>query len=930
MSINILDCILDEEFRTLVPPEASPDEHDVPAATFATSDMKAAIDLLSLTTASGFGGFPQHAQKTNFVSSSNPVTDYFLVSNADGDPFPAGGVATGLYVGDDQVFLFATADPNVVVGRIGTLDTADAGGDVAMIIGLEETKDTDGFVTNADLWLCLFAPLSHDRENLFDSADELDLSGLIYLGSDFDTTTTVPFNDFTGVPSGNNLFNVIFSSDPTKDVQLLLTGSEDEELGTVNVSTQGIGANSQHVDTDATLRIDTVRGMTRTNVDAPPEVNMAGNVDYAARINLVSADFEITQTNANGKPADLLLTCFLVGNTDQEQAYLDDVIDSDGTAVFIDKDDVIIIDADGNDITAAWDARAGTSIVQEGNGVRITGLLEDDRVAFNTGGESFNRILITNVDSKETFDVGNINVRAIQGGTDTEFEELGSHLVVQDDSPLIALSGDPAPALEVDETDLATDDSDDFSGLFDPADFGADGEGSLTYELGVTLDGTDAPDSGLTDTATGNAVFLFVEGGKVVGREGDDATDAETGAIVFEISVDADGNVELDQRRAVVHVDANNHNSSTGMSAASLVTLTARAFDAEATDENDSASVTANIGDSFAFVDDGPVITPQTPATLNDLVVGNSIGATDSSSYGIDPGEDGLGALGFLNPDTAGDFRWAYHDWDGDGTAESHEIKGTYKGADLYKMILEPDGDYTLEMLGTLPSTPLPLSSEEIKAGGPNSPSIEVGILGVDPRFVKITATGGPINESNDNVGVTNGNFDTGEALTFELFSGTTVMPIQGISIGTKSASGGTYGWTAVTVGGQTITGDDESVLKNGTILIDPEDLGFQSIVSITITKEGGSTTKIGIDDIDILVPPADFVLDFDVRLTDDDDDYADAGFTVSIDGNNDGSITSPITANLSPAMLDASAMRQLVDFSSLGIDQQQNEFLLL
>ena len=38
-------------------------------------------------------------------------------------------------------------------------------------------------------------------------------------------------------------------------------------------------------------------------------------------------------------------------------------------------------------------------------------------------------------------------------------------------------------------------------------------------------------------------------------------------------------------------------------------------------------------------------------------------------------------------------------------------------------------------------------------------------------------------------------------------------------------------------------------------------------------------------------------VLSFGVRLTDGDNDYADQSFTVSIDGNNDGSITSPVSS---------------------------------
>ena len=46
---------------------------------------------------------------------------------------------------------------------------------------------------------------------------------------------------------------------------------------------------------------------------------------------------------------------------------------------------------------------------------------------------------------------------------------------------------------------------------------------------------------------------------------------------------------------------------------------------------------------------------------------------------------------------------------------------------------------------------------------------------------------------------------------------------------------------------------------------------------------------KIGVGDIDILVPPVDIQLGFTVRLTDGDGDFTDQSFTVDIDGNLDG-----------------------------------------
>ena len=100
---------------------------------------------------------------------------------------------------------------------------------------------------------------------------------------------------------------------------------------------------------------------------------------------------------------------------------------------------------------------------------------------------------------------------------------------------------------------------------------------------------------------------------------------AATGDIVFEISVASNGTVTLDQQRAVVHTDTNDHNSTSPAMTASLINITATASDAEPDATDDSASASVNIGDRFLFKDDGPVIAaqPAGSATPNNLVVKN-------------------------------------------------------------------------------------------------------------------------------------------------------------------------------------------------------------------------------------------------------------------------------------------------------------------
>jgi hypothetical protein len=205
-------------------------------------------------------------------------------------------------------------------------------------------------------------------------------------------------------------------------------------------------------------------------------------------------------------------------------------------------------------------------------------------------------------------------------------------------------------------------------------------------------------------------------------------------------------------------------------------------------------------------------------------------------------------------------------------------------------------------MIGTIPGSGERLDVNDIKAGAPDSDSIVVGTL-LSTNHVVIAADSdvgnGNVNESHAFVGVDNGNLDAHESLTFTYFDANDdQIFFEGLRIGTKSASGGFYEWTAILADGVTpIYGPTggEFVAKNGTLTVDPADYGLLS--SITVTKVSGSATKIGLGNIEILNPPADVDLSFTARLTDGDNDWVDRSFTVSIDGNNDGSITSPITA---------------------------------
>ncbi len=182
-------------------------------------------------------------------------------------------------------------------------------------------------------------------------------------------------------------------------------------------------------------------------------------------------------------------------------------------------------------------------------------------------------------------------------------------ITVHDDGPSISASAAAADVLQVDETVLATDATVNFSSLFTSA-FGADDAGTLLFSLGISASGAD---SGLVDTATGNSVFLFLESGVVVGREGTDAVNALTGDVVFTVSVDGStGAVTLDQQRAVIHPDGTDPDDEVSLGAANLVTLTGTITDAD----GDSQSATVDLGAAISFKDDGPVNISPDPAVI--------------------------------------------------------------------------------------------------------------------------------------------------------------------------------------------------------------------------------------------------------------------------------------------------------------------------
>ncbi|MDR6834905.1 MULTISPECIES: DUF5801 repeats-in-toxin domain-containing protein [unclassified Sphingopyxis] len=219
--------------------------------------------------------------------------------------------------------------------------------------------------------------------------------------------------------------------------------------------------------------------------------------------------------------------------------------------------------------------------------------------------------------------------------SDTVAVDLGGNIRFADDGPSITAGGTASP-LTVDESDFATNATVNLSGLFTATtDFGADGPGTVAYELGIT-----AGPIGLIDSLTGEAVILSIEGGVIFGR-----TSAHE---VFRISVAPGGLVTFDQSRAILHTPDSGPDQTKFLSGSNLITLTAIATDGD----GDTARTTADITGQFAIRDDAPLALHDEDNVSRDGEIfadGNvltGIGGTDIN--GMDGSADNGGADGGL------------------------------------------------------------------------------------------------------------------------------------------------------------------------------------------------------------------------------------------------------------------------------------------
>ncbi|QSL92004.1 retention module-containing protein [Ectopseudomonas toyotomiensis] len=251
-------------------------------------------------------------------------------------------------------------------------------------------------------------------------------------------------------------------------------------------------------------------------------------------------------------------------------------------------------DVDGN-----WQALLGGVPLTGAGGANVL----FDRAEFNPGGSHL----------QDNAEPGNQNWEDLTDAPDYDYNDVNTNVTW----------GMP---LQVDETYLRTPDataSRNFSSAFN-AEYGADGPGSLTYELVIK-----SPDSGLVDTKSDEAVKLVFNGSVLEGRT------ETTNELVFTLSVDAAGLVTLTQLRAVVHPTA--QPDELHLLGSDKIGLQATITDAD----DDQASASIDLGQVLGFRDDAPMavndeIAGEVSRTAVDQVVGNINALIGNDNFGND------------------------------------------------------------------------------------------------------------------------------------------------------------------------------------------------------------------------------------------------------------------------------------------------------
>jgi hypothetical protein len=668
--------------------------------------------------------FPQAAVRT--IGSSNTdfiqlgtstVTD-LQFSDSSGNAI-ADGTATQIFATHNgaQIFLYADSNNNVLLGREGiyngTTWVASSSGTVAFAIVLDETL-TSGNVTGGNVWTIQYEALKHTNTSAVDDGDTLDLSGLVDVKAFFTTTTTVNFGDFSHVPSGSDDWAAIertaTAGTDTNDPDMIVSGLAPGS--TVEVSTQGLGNNSQAIDPGEGVRVDVVNHVNYPDFPLTnPDVHDLSKLSYTTHVGAVTeASFSLTQVNP-GNPNTTVKVQIWAFNEANDLQGADLVSTTSVGSGGLTGNDETLVPILGStikvysDLAKTTQVTSGITITPAGDGSYfIDGLKVNYTVDFQVAAASgMDRFVVGNAQptkgsgSNVSFDAGNFTFSVSNTTSGTEHTAIGGDLLFEDDGPTITASATNEPTLTT--TDPNSGSSSTANGAFGAqftANFGADGPAASNSET-FAFSAVSGVDSGVIDTATGQHVLLSGSGSQIVGTVDSGAT------TVFTVSVDSTGNVTLTQSRAVVQGTGENPDigETVSLTGSNLVVLNATVTDGDA----DAATASLDLTPQLLFTDVGPTITvanitngtytaggsstwSEAPnadgfkslnVTLNDYTIDNHSLVTVNSSLGTVTQTDANGNYVFNGTINA--------DFNGDGTSDAVTFKLTFNPVnDTYKI----------------------------------------------------------------------------------------------------------------------------------------------------------------------------------------------------------------------------------------------------
>ncbi|KQW41731.1 MULTISPECIES: DUF5801 repeats-in-toxin domain-containing protein [Pseudomonas] len=624
-------------------PATDADDNDILVASLPTA-FASRLTALGTGTAtgaalSGYTGAVGNTGSDAFTVNAAPGATITNISFVGSTGAPLDGVDSGLdTLNGTSILLYTDTNDNIVLGRAG-----GPAGAIVFAAYIEETA------TGGKIWTVLYEPLQQPVNTNPD--DAVNLLDKVFIGASQDLEFSL-----ANAPSGQNLFLMFTTANPTTELvdgvlritepTIIATGRDpaDQSSGanittgdTINTSQAGgpttFGTNNQMIVEQEGIRFTFVTGarqdVTIPNLDQT-EADVESNIDFTDVFNTKMANFDVVQLQA-GKTAVVKISAFSTA-AESGVNFINGYVGDTSVAI----SNVRVINISTGAVIENSDGSANDAgiVISFASGVAtITGVKAGYQIEYTTTSDH-NRVLIENgaaLDAKGTnhadFDIGGFTlVQASVAKT-----EIGSQMIFEDDGPSISTTG-TEPTLTVDETLLGTNATQNFAANFVSA-YGADGAGTQTYALGVV-----AGASGLTDTATGEVVNLSLNGTTVEGRT------ATTNLLVFTVSVAANGDVTLDQIRAVVHPDTTDPDDAKSLTSDDLVTLTATKTDRD----GDSVQATLNIGQNLVFEDDGPSIstTGIEPAlTVDETLLGTNATQNFAANFTSSFGADGAGTL---------------------------------------------------------------------------------------------------------------------------------------------------------------------------------------------------------------------------------------------------------------------------------------------